>query len=467
MTGSKLQRAERSISVRALDSLRGSRSLGGSRSLCGSRSLRGSSSLRCSRLVQRPFIASIRGLVASVVVLCGLSASILAPSARAHASGTPDKIVFDPKSPSKLWKLFTVEHHLALQSLRMEDNGVEQNAQQGLNLDAKLTLRALDEYKACSGGRPTLLGRKYDEAGLHVDVAFQSHNGDDKVGTDVIRGKSPFEGLSVLFTWVPSEKEYGKFYDALEGDESYLPELSEDLDMLSLLPGKEVSPGDEWTIDPASLVDWVAPGGQIPMNFDRSKGDRFARTLNLGVGGGLTMVFGGDVKGKVRARYESREQKGEASLAVIALDVDVETDRDQTRAGRNMLSADELLDGVSVQHSGVKWKAELQGKARWNLTLNRVESFELVGREEVAYELRLAMRQGGRSVQNMSLSGGMRIQCLTGPEAAKAKDKARPDDRSRPAQDSRADKNGQPGQDEKDRKETKGAKDEKGGKDGR
>jgi len=394
-------------------------------------------------------------------------ASIVSSSLRA-----PEKIVFDPKVPSKLAKLFTVEHHLALQSLKMDDNGVEQIAQQALNLDTKEIVRTLDDYRACSGGRPTLLRRTYEDANIHVDVAFQSGNASDKEAKDAIEAKSPFEGLVVLFTWVPEEKGYGKFYDEVEGDESYLPGLAEDLDLLALLPGHDVSPGDQWSIDPASIVDWVAPGGVLPMKFERKQGDRFVRTLNLGVGGGLTMVFGGDVKGKVSARYESRESKGDVGIAVLALDVDVETDRDQTRAAENMLSSDELLDGISVQHSEVQWKTKMQGKARWNLAANRIESLELVGSENVAYELSLGLHNGGKSVQNMSLSGGIRVTCQTGAEARKPKDKSRADDRSKPgapALDGRSDVNGRPPEpkDEKD-----GAKDEKDGvkrdgKDGR
>jgi hypothetical protein len=399
--------------------------------------------------------------------------AIATPASSAPASGAlapapafgADKIVFEPKSPSKLNKCFVVEHHLALQTLKMEDNGVAQSAQQGLNLDTKQTLRTLDEYKAISAGRPSLLRRAYEEADLHVDVTFQSRNGDDKVATDVIDAKSPFEGMSVLFTWVPEEKGYGRFFDALEGDESYLPDLSPDLDLLALLPGHDVSPGDEWTIDPAALVDWVAPGGGLPMKFDRPKGDRFARTLNLGVGGGLSMVFGGEVKGTIRARYESKETKGDASLAVIALTIDVQTDRDQTQIGQKMLSADELFDGVRVQHSAVQWKTKMEGKARWNLHANRLESLDLAGGEDVVYDLNVATRGGGRSLQNMSMSGGIRINCVTGPSAVKPKEKARPDERSRPGQDPRSDNNnGRPPEEEKDGKESKGSKD---GKDGR
>jgi hypothetical protein len=320
-----------------------------------------------------------------------------------------DKIAFEPKTPSKATKLFTVEHHLALLSLKLEDNGIEQLAQQELNFDTKQVLRALDEYKSCADGRPTLLRRKYEEASFHVDVTARQGNGSDEISRDAFDAKSPFEGIQVQFTWVPEEKGYGKLYTAKEGDEGFLPFLAEDLDLRAALPAHPVSVGDEWSIDPALLVDWVAPGGYLPMSFQRKKDDRFVRTLNLGVGGGLTMVFGGDVKGKVSARYEGKDGQGDASVAVIALKVDVSTERDQTQFAQNMLSAEELADGNRVRSSAVQWKMAADGKARWNMASNRFESIELAGSEEVSYELTLGLARGAKSVQKMALSGGIHV----------------------------------------------------------
>jgi hypothetical protein len=370
------------------------------------RSTRSFDALRASREPRR-FVCALLAC-ASIALASSFtraSSDSLVPSSALGA----DKIAFDPKTPSKASKQFTVEHHLALQSLKLEDNGVEQLAQQELNFDTKQTLRTLDEYKACAGGRPTILRRNYEEASLHVDVTSRQGNGSDAIGRDAIDAKSPFEGMQVQFTWVPEEKGYGKLYTAKEGDEGFLPFLTEDLDVRAVLPDHAVSVGDEWTIDPALLVDWVAPGGYLPMQFQRKKDDRFVRTLNLGVGGGLTMVFGGDVKGKVTARYEGKETQGDASLAVIALTVDVATERDQTQAAQNMLSADELLEGNRVRRSAVQWKMVAEGKARWNTALNRFESLEIAGREDVSYELTLGLAHGGKSVQTMVLSGGIRV----------------------------------------------------------
>lgn len=387
-----------------------------------------------------PHLARTKAQAPRWFALLALAGTALAATHAPSRPAAEDKLVFDPKVPSKVTKDFVVEHHLALQTLKLEDNGVEQLIQRGLNLDTKLTVRTVDQYLGCAGGRPTILRRLIDDANLHVDVTFREGSGSDKVGTDAIDAKSPFEGISTVFTWIPEENGYGRFYDEREGDEEFLPNLAEDLDLRALLPGKAVSPGDEWKIEPALLMDWVAPGGDIPMQFSRKKDDRFVRTLTLGVGGGLSLVFGGEVKGTISARYDRRETQGDASLAVIALSVDVQTDRDQTLIAQNMISPEELLDGVLVRRSAVKWKMKGEGTARWNMTANRFESLELAGGEEVAYDLELSTARGGKSLQNMVFSGGIRVtgQATPGGSKAKPKDKARIEEPSQdPLKDSK------------------------------
>ena len=94
-----------------------------------------------------------------------------------------------------------------------------------------VVLRTLDEYQKVGDGRPLLLRRKFEEA------------------------SSPFVGTSVVFTWVPEEGAYGKYYDARESSESALRDLTEDLDLRSLLPASAVAVGDTWTAPAAGLRD--------------------------------------------------------------------------------------------------------------------------------------------------------------------------------------------------------------------
>jgi hypothetical protein len=361
--------------------------------------------------------------------LCALPvAAVLASAAapvrtasRASASSAKDKLVFDPAPGSKLAKAFTVEHHLAMQGLKLTNDGVEQTFQQQLGLGSKEIVRVLDEYKAIADGRPTLLRRTFQESSLHVELS--TTDAADRTATQVLEATSPFEGESVLFTWVPSESGYGKFYDAKEGVEEYLPVLAEDMDLRAVLPPREVAPGDEWTIEPSRLADWVGPGGQHPMQFKRNDEiGSFQRTIMSGIGGNLGIVFGGDVKGKVAARYEGEQKEGSASLATIALDVDVETDRDIRAVSEHSLTSAEVLAGTSVARSNVHWKLKGNGRVRWNTSAKRFDSFELQGREEVAFEMHLTNARGGANDQSLSMAGGISITAVTGERARKSKE---------------------------------------------
>ena len=94
-----------------------------------------------------------------------------------------------------------------------------------------VVLRTLDEYRKVGDGRPLLLRRTFEEA------------------------PGPFAGTSVVFTWVPEEGAYGKYYDARESVESALRDLAEDLDLRSFLPARAVALGDRWTSSAAGLRD--------------------------------------------------------------------------------------------------------------------------------------------------------------------------------------------------------------------
>jgi hypothetical protein len=382
------------------------------------RALRRAAPLR-ALLRAAPRRTLLRAAPMSALLACVVASARAATCVPAERAG--DKLAFDPAANSKLVKAFTIEHHLAMQGLKFSNDGVEQSFQQQMSLTSKQVVRVLDEYKAIADGRPTLLRRTFQESSLHVEL--QTMDAAEKTATQVLEANSPFEGVSVLFTWVPEESGYGKFYDAKEGVEEYLPALAEDMDLRAVLPGHDVAPGDEWTIEPARVADWVGPSGQHPMQFKRNdEVAGFQRTIMSGIGGNLGIVFGGEVKGKVVARYEGTKAEGDVSLATIVLDVDIETDRDLRAVSEHSLSSAEVLAGTSVARSNVHWKLKGTGRVRWNAAAKRFDSFELGGREEVAFEMRLTTPRGGSNEQSLSMAGGVSVTGATGERARKAKE---------------------------------------------
>lgn len=320
---------------------------------------------------------------------------------------------------SSLAKLFTVEHKLVLKKMSLERNGVEQVSQQQMDLDSKQTLRVKDEYRVLDEGRPSILRRSFEEIGYRARLDLSP--GDDREAPLVLEATSPLARsarnapASVVFTWVPSEKAYGKHYDARECVEEWLSALSADLDLLALLPSGEVKVGDAWEIDPARLADAVACGGKLPFVFPKDADKVMVRTLSSGVGGGLYEVFGGEIKGRLSARLASLRtegrtegrNEGSAELAVIAIEADVETSRDQTGLARQTQLRDEFLEGSTVEELMVQWKLKGSGELVWNLTAGRFESFKLAGSEDVAMQLKMGLRGSEGVRQRLEMSGGL------------------------------------------------------------
>ena len=123
-----------------------------------------------------------------------------------------------------------------------------------------VVLRTLDEYRKVGDGRPLLLRRTFEEA------------------------PAPFAGTSVVFTWIPEEGAYGKYYDAREASESALRDLTEDLDLRALLPSSAVAPGDTWTARAAGI-------GECKLTLASVRGSLASVDVALQPAGSGTLVW--------------------------------------------------------------------------------------------------------------------------------------------------------------------------------
>lgn len=339
-------------------------------------------------------------------ILAFVSVLAAAPTPAARSAGD---LVYAPQAGARVSKSFTVEHALALQSLKLDDAGVGQVSQQQMDLVSAQVLRVEDEIRSVAGGRPLSLRRSFAEGSLHVDLSLADPRGESR--PDAWDAQSPLAGASVLFTWVPEEKAYGRHYDAKEGLEEYLERMEEDLDLRVLLPrDPSAKPGDTWTIEPSSLATVFSPGGKVPLGFTQGGGGFFARTLASGVGGELCEVFGGEASGRAEARYVSRREEGGKTLALVALDLEIATVRDQTAFIRGTLTPEERLDGKSVERATLRWKFKGTGELLWNVSAGRFESLVLAGREEVLSEHEMKRSgQASAGKQSVGMAGSLKI----------------------------------------------------------
>jgi hypothetical protein len=230
---------------------------------------------------------------------------------------------------------------------------------------------------------------------------------------------SPMKDLSVLFTWVPEEKQYGRLYDASEGVEEFLSALSEDLDLRELLPPREVKVGERWEIEPSRLTETLSVGGKLPLTWTPDPEDPSLRNIATGVGGALYEVFGDAVRGSVTAELTEIASAGGDEIAGIGATIALETARDQTGLLRNRMTRAEVMRGAIVTRAHVAYRLDARAKLSWNLTRGRVHAFELEGVETIEREIDLGGgSKGGGQTERASCTGPLKMTLRVGPPRA-------------------------------------------------
>jgi hypothetical protein len=230
--------------------------------------------------------------------------------------------------------------------------------------------------------------RRYFDRGLLDGFAELSESG--RAMNLRAYGESRLKGKSVLFTWVPEDSVYGRFFDAVDGVEEDLAFMREDLDLRAFLPKKAVNVGDSWAVSPAAMGDALSPGGLLSFDFTKSKSMGLARTLRLGTGSHLFELFRQEVAGDVKVSFSSVEDVEDAGkVAVLAVAWDVNTQNDLTYlARRNRTGADiEYQRALSGMDVGLVLKGE--GTIRWDLEAHHLLSYDFNSSEDVSSSVKM------------------------------------------------------------------------------
>jgi hypothetical protein len=374
--------------------------------------------------------------IATVLVAAGLSTGSARPQ---NFPASPDKAAdfptFAVKEGTTVQKRFEIQHDLTVQKIQLSGAATGSTSQQQLELQSEVVLEVADTYRKTSPVRPLLLQRVFKSGTYHIDFAFSSATG-QKV-PDTWDAESPMKNQSVVFTWVPEEKDFSRHFDEVEGAEEHLSTLTEDLDLRCLLPGpvaatpgspsgldkddkgaaetpRVVREGDRWTLELKPLATLFSPGGSIPMNFVKGGNGGLKMAIAAGVGGPLSPVFAGTIKGNCAARWVKTESTDKGRLAVIELTFDLETEADRTEFVRRYLRQDEDDEDSPVRHAGVQWKLSGgTGTLRWNLDAGRFESLEVVGREDVSSDVQFA-KGAEASSQLLSMAGSIKVTAGAG-----------------------------------------------------
>ncbi|MEY2746300.1 MAG: hypothetical protein RL112_1342 [Planctomycetota bacterium] len=324
------------------------------------------------------------------------------------------KLAFAPKGGAESKKTLTLEADLSIVDLSGDVNGQplppeasEQLTSQGLLLTMATTVT--DVYSATKDGRPVELLRTYDA--LDVDIEM----GEETASNEEMKA---IEGKTIKFTWDEKEGSYSKSYHESEGEAELIKELEADMDLLCLLPGKDLDEGDSWEVPAKDLGPLFLPGGMLSA-------------------GGADQADGPDMSAMVEEMRDEFEKAAE-TFKVTCLFKGV-SDKDGVKVGEvsfvfdgkmSMDLSDMIQSAIEAQggeemppmdisfNMGMGMKGE--GVLWWNLAENRLHAYEMEASAEMDMAMEMSMDQGGQSM-SINMSGKAKGDMTWTLEPAEAK----------------------------------------------
>ncbi|MAB79878.1 MAG: hypothetical protein CMJ89_11045 [Planctomycetes bacterium] len=275
---------------------------------------------------------------------------------------TGPELVFEPEEGTVLTRSFvaTVDMDLVDYTATLDGDELELNELE-LKISSVETIEVTDELVGVEDNRPTEIVRTFDELTQEATVTA---NGEESEQLST----SALEGRSLRFEW-DEDAEYYTIETADENgdlDDETLEWLEEDMDLRAVLPEDEVEVGDSWEIDEGVYLPLMWPGGLLDFSDEEEEEEvpDYRRELNQETIENLT--------GEGEATFENVREEGGVRVAVIRIDLEIETDA----------SATESEGPADVDH-GLDISRRIEGVILWDLDHGHLFSVELEAEVEM------------------------------------------------------------------------------------
>lgn len=278
-------------------------------------------------------------------------------------------------------------------------------------LESKQVLETTDEYVRSADNRPARLRRSFDELSVAGSMNLSTVEGNFERQAEL---HSKLQGLGVQYSWVPEDQNYGKFYFAKDGREGDLAQLSEDFDLRCVLPEGDALVGSSWSVDPARLVDLLAPCGEVRLRPTERMDLSLARGMRNGMGGGLETAFGGRM---ARASFkvtlkEVRQEQGER-VAVLELVFRGNFLNEQTEFKVEDVLPREAIRGARYDRRQISLELDGRGEVLWSLDQGRALSMNLACTQSASLKIIEKLSDGQDLVQTLSMRGSLATSFTT------------------------------------------------------
>lgn len=320
------------------------------------------------------------------------------------------RLAFGPESGTILAKTFQVETSVSLDNMEMlvDGNAPPMDMEMDMSSDAIVEFSVTDKYIEVEGGQVLKLARTFEDLSLSNEASMSmAVMGEQDVSSS---GDSPLTGKTVLFTRDGDTGEVSTtFAEGSEDDEELLENLFLEFDFSGLLPTEEVEEGGSWEVDPAKMVDVLAPGGNLKIDIEVD-GDSLGMSTGPDASTDLRAVLG-EIEGSVTATLAGFREVDGRQLAVIELAVDIESVKDLTELSREMMSdmGDSLPEGASMEVESFDSELTLEGEGEltWDVAGGHFGSFSLSVEMGNLIDSANSMNFGGTEMlQEMSLEMG-------------------------------------------------------------
>ncbi len=311
--------------------------------------------------------------------------SILAPLSVLGALGAAGgELRLLPEPGQELKRTFVESTSWELQDLEMSAGGagVDQDLVETLGR-SELELACTDQLEDVSDGQVLELVRSVETA--RVDSSFEIPEAGLQFRTLCV---SPLEGEPLRFEWDEEEELHTASLEGGVEEDLDLELVWMDLDLSGFLPGESVEVGDDWELSMEAVGRFLRPGGELFLRPEEVTKGSFQTVPTTAVLASSMANVGqstDEFEGEAEAVLEElREDEG---VAVIAFEIEVESEADHTERLALFVEIADDKEGTEVQES--VYQTELVGKGTllWDLELGRMRSVDFEGELVITADL--------------------------------------------------------------------------------
>lgn len=323
-----------------------------------------------------------------------------------------DELTFAPAPGAQVTKTFVNVFEYSMDDMSMLMNGEENPMMPSMEMDMTIAseVKVTDKYGAVEDGKIRRLARRYDKIGQAIDIEAATESaGQTESDTVNGTGTSELEGKEVLFDWDADAGEYKRrFAEGSTGDEELLEGLAEDMTLSALLPRRAVSVGDEWEIPLESLVDVLAPGGNLHLDVEM-EGQETMPGPDPTMMADMRQIFGDMLEGEASGRYVRTDEVEGVRLAVIELEIEIDSAKDMSEMLEEMMgeTVPENME-MNLDRCDVVFALATKGELVWNLDGGHLHSLSIEGESAISMEMVVSMDFGGNAMtleMTMDMSG--------------------------------------------------------------